>query len=404
MWKKDVLIMYNIHYNIFYNIILYYFSFLFYATYRSYAMAKTFLPEITYMRGLCMLGVIGIHVGSYALQNPLINTQLLSVLEIVSRFSIPTFFFLSAFGLFYHTPTHEPFHYKDFLKRRLSVVLVPYIVWSILYTVYGSLLGHTVVAFLPQYFVPALLFGTASYQLYFLVIIIWFYLFMPLWRYIVKAILPHPIIGLVGLFIVQTIFNYWSSYQLGAIKFSHPALQFLLDMRLNYWVLHYAWVFILGAVIAERYDRVKMLLWQYRALLSIAFVLSVGAMLGGYYYVMGVMNYTRLEAIYTIHQLSPMGMFYTGAAALFFLHMFQVTPLSPAMRVLWDSLGKASYGMYLIHPFILYWTTPLIGKMGYIFTSPVVIVLYLITVIVSYGATTIMLEAPKKLRKLLLGA
>ncbi|ETJ45851.1 hypothetical protein Q604_UNBC00169G0001, partial [human gut metagenome] len=25
------------------------------------AMKKAFLPEITYMRGLCMLGVIGIH-------------------------------------------------------------------------------------------------------------------------------------------------------------------------------------------------------------------------------------------------------------------------------------------------------------------------------------------------------
>ena len=25
------------------------------------------------MRGLCMLGVIGIHVGSYALQNPFVN-------------------------------------------------------------------------------------------------------------------------------------------------------------------------------------------------------------------------------------------------------------------------------------------------------------------------------------------
>ena len=43
-------------------------------------MKKAFLPEITYMRGLCMLGVIGIHVGSYALQNPFVNLELISVL------------------------------------------------------------------------------------------------------------------------------------------------------------------------------------------------------------------------------------------------------------------------------------------------------------------------------------
>ena len=47
------------------------------------------------MRGLCMLGVIGIHVGSYALQNPFVNLELISVLEILSRFGVPAFFFLS---------------------------------------------------------------------------------------------------------------------------------------------------------------------------------------------------------------------------------------------------------------------------------------------------------------------
>ena len=49
-------------------------------------MKKAFLPEITYMRGLCMLGVIGIHVGSYALQNPFVNLELSLALECL-RFS-----------------------------------------------------------------------------------------------------------------------------------------------------------------------------------------------------------------------------------------------------------------------------------------------------------------------------
>ena len=66
-------------------------------------MRKPAIPAITYMRGLCMLGVIGIHVGSYALANLTINIHLLGLLEIVSRFTVPAFFFLSAFGLFYHT-------------------------------------------------------------------------------------------------------------------------------------------------------------------------------------------------------------------------------------------------------------------------------------------------------------
>ena len=83
------------------------------------------------MRGLCMLGVIGIHVGSFALANPQANVQLIGLLEILSRFTVPAFFFLSAFGLFYHTSSFDEFSYKDFLWRRSRVVLFPYIAWSI---------------------------------------------------------------------------------------------------------------------------------------------------------------------------------------------------------------------------------------------------------------------------------
>ena len=50
-------------------------------------MSKRFIRSINYMRGLCMLGVIGIHVGSVALLSPSPNLGLVAVLEILSRFS-----------------------------------------------------------------------------------------------------------------------------------------------------------------------------------------------------------------------------------------------------------------------------------------------------------------------------
>ena len=51
-------------------------------------MSKRFIRSINYMRGLCMLGVIGIHVGSAALSNPTPNLALIGLLEILSRFSV----------------------------------------------------------------------------------------------------------------------------------------------------------------------------------------------------------------------------------------------------------------------------------------------------------------------------
>ena len=145
-------------------------------------MKKAFLPEITYMRGLCMLGVIGIHVGSYALQNPFVNLELISVLEILSRFGVPAFFFLSAFGLFYHTSVEGPFSYKEFMHRRIQVVLFPYITWSIFYLLYTGMTAHNLGNLHPGPLAINLLFGTSMYHLYFMVILLWFYVMMPLWR------------------------------------------------------------------------------------------------------------------------------------------------------------------------------------------------------------------------------
>ena len=43
------------------------------------------------LRGICMLGVIGIHVGSFVLEAPYPNSFLYMLLEILSRYSVPAF-------------------------------------------------------------------------------------------------------------------------------------------------------------------------------------------------------------------------------------------------------------------------------------------------------------------------
>lgn len=366
-------------------------------------MARQFLPEITYMRGLCMLGVIGIHVGSIALSNPAVNTQLVCVLEILSRFTVPAFFFLSAFGLFYHTPTDAPFSYKDFLKRRIQVVLWPYIAWSLLYTVYSAIIGAGWHALSPRYFLAALAFGNAEYHLYFMVILLWFYLMMPLWRKWVKVILKAPIAWLVVIFLVQTAVNFWSSYFAGRITWDQPAIQYAYSMRLNYWVIHYVWIFLLGAVAAERYDSLVEGLWRFRLALTAVFFVSATLMVAGYYYVMIEWHYTVLEAIYTVHQLSPMGMLYTGAATLFFLFSFIVSPMGGGVQAFWQQIGEKSYGIYLVHPFMLVILTALLTKVGRTYTVPTVIGLYICAVGLSYLATLVMDKFPKPLRRILLG-
>lgn len=366
-------------------------------------MRQGLIPEITYMRGLCMLGVIGIHVGSFALGNPQANPMLIALLEILSRFTVPAFFFLSAFGLFYHTPADGPFSYKDFMLRRSRVVVLPYIFWFLFYIIYTGFAVHNFAGLSPRYLIPTLVFGNGYYHLYFMVILIWFYLLMPLWRAMTRMILKSPVVWLTVFFLLQTAFNFWSSYYAGQITFENHWIQYAYSMRLNYWVLHYVWIFLLGAVVAERYEQVVELLWKYRVLITLVFALSVTLMLGSYYYVLDERHYTLLEAIYTIHQLSPMGMLYTGAATIFFLLFFLSSPMSSGTKAFWEQIGETSYGIYLIHPLMLIVLTAFMHLAQLQFSAIIVIGLYICTVCASYLGTLALNRLPKPIRRFLLG-
>lgn len=351
-----------------------------------------------------MMGVIAIHVGAMALANPLANVQLISVLEILSRFAVPAFFFLSAFGLFYHTSIYDTFSYSYFLKRRIQVVLFPYLIWSVLYMLHTALTVHDFGAFHPLQFVKTLAFGTSYYHLYFMVILLWFYLLMPLWRKIVKWILPHAGLWLTLLFFLQMGVDFWSSYIAGkTLVITNPTLKYMFDMRLNYWIILYTWIFLLGAVIAEKYDKAVELMWKGRVFLTVGFIVSVLLMLSAYYYVMGAWHYTLLEAIYTVHQLSPMGVFYTGMGTVFFLFAFRVSPMNESIRAFWEQIGECSYGIYLIHPFMLLIISNLMVYLHLTYTVVHVIAIYWCALGMSYLATLAMKQLPKGIRKYILG-
>ena len=150
-------------------------------------------------------------------KNPFVNSQLISVLEILSRFAVPAFFFLSAFGLFYHTSVNDPFSYKDFRKRRFQVVLYPYIVWSLFYLYLYRNNGAQFGNLHPGPLLVNPLFGNSMYHLYFMVILVWFYVLMPLWRVLVRWILKAPIPWLVILFAIQLGVDFYIILSIGGL-------------------------------------------------------------------------------------------------------------------------------------------------------------------------------------------
>lgn len=353
-------------------------------------MKKPYLLSIEYIRGLAMLGVVAIHTGSqYILLNPTPNIHLVAVFEIVSRFSVPIFFFISAFGLFYKINLDERFEYGKFLRRRFKAVLLPYILWSTLYIVHDNWFNGWQLFPEWDYAAEIYFFGLAKYHLYFLVILIWFYLLMPLWIWIVRRMTPARLILLL---IGQILFDYWSSY--GVLPtFDAPILQMCVKWRLNWLVLHYLFVFVLGGVLAVNSERFFAWCKSNKKIISATFIITLIILVGWYYYLILVEDYSSLSAVNTAHQLSPPGILYTIAASIFFFMLFEFGEFPAQIKNFLSILGKNSYFVYLAHPLAIHYLILDLGKLGLIMTAPNALIFYFVTV----GLTLIASLAVKRL-------
>lgn len=351
-------------------------------------MKKPRLAAIEYIRGISMMGVIGIHVGSDYLSNPSANLHVIALFEVFTRFSVPIFFFISAFGLFYNLDINEPFHYKDFIRRRLRTVLVPYLFWSFLYLTVNHLF-HAAPFPGPSELCRLFFFGITHYHLYFLVILLWFYLLMPVWIAMIRRMNMK---GLALLLLFQIAFNYVSSFSPTLYYYvadlpDDSLLKSLLAYRLNYWVLHYIFIFLLGGWLSVHIDQFHAFMQKHRMGICLFFWASLLSLLG-YYYKLIYSGASLLEGIYSAHQLCPAGVLYTMGASLFFFTLFTYQKYPSFLNPLFSFLGRHSYFSYLAHPLFLTSYSLMLAQSGYIMTAPLSLLMYFL-VLFSVLATAV---------------
>lgn len=339
---------------------------------------KERLPELDYIRGISMLGVIGIHIGSQYLMNPTPNIHLVALFEIFTRFSVPIFFFVSAFGLFWHLDLNSAFDYRRFYYRRAKSVLVPYLFWSLFYILHYTVLYRSTMLLHVKEIIKYLIFGFGSFQLYFMVILMWFYLLMPLWIPIVKRLTIRHLSVLLA---VQIAFNYWSCYILRPTVFSNPYVSYLIAQRLNYWVFHYLFIFLAGAYCAVHWQKFKAYIDSHLRSLSLFFLLTGAGLLCHYYYLVRYAGYRPEWAINVAQQLSPIGVLYTLACSLFFFSLFRSQTFPLCLRKILELCGYHSYFAYLFHPIMITYVGFVIAGLGYVHTAPVIGCYYLAVVI-----------------------
>ncbi len=338
---------------------------------------KERLPELEYIRGISMLGVIGIHIGSQYLMNPTPNIHLVALFEILTRFSVPIFFFISAFGLFWKRDLEAKMDYRDFYLRRAKSVLVPYLFWTFFYIIHYTVLYRSTMLLHVKEIIKYLIFGFGSYQLYFMIILMWFYLLMPLWIPIVKRLTVRC---LAILLVVQIAFDYWSCYILKPTDFSNPYISYLIAQRLNYWVLHYFFIFLTGAYFAVHWNKCKSYIDSHLPSLFCFFLITGGGLLMHYYYLIKYADYRPEWAINVAQQLSPIGILYTLACSLFFLSLFRKVSFPLFLSSFLGTLGYHSYFAYLFHPIAITYVGFIIAWLGYVYTAPVISCYYIAVV------------------------
>jgi len=177
-------------------------------------------PELDFIRIICIFSVIMIHTTTKVLAisgNDLVNYPFTLFLNQLTRFAVPIFFIISAFGL--KLNYSYDFKYLPYLWQRLSKLFLPYLFWTLIYS-------YLVYPHSSQSVFQALLLGSASYQLYFIPSLFLFYLFFPLMSSYINY-LNHWLFMTILLIIELTLLSLDYYYQ--PLSFAHPINVFLLN-------------------------------------------------------------------------------------------------------------------------------------------------------------------------------
>ncbi|GEM_PF-135993 len=153
---------------------------------------KEHIPQLQLVRAIAIIGVLSVHASAAATVTMKDSAYffLYNFANTFMRFGTPTFILLSSFVLFY-SYYNRPLDgklIKGFYKKRLLYIIIPYILFSAIYFVYGKIranLPYLTSDALLQ-FLEKLAKGEVYAHLYFIFISVQFYLLFPLLLWVVK--------------------------------------------------------------------------------------------------------------------------------------------------------------------------------------------------------------------------
>ncbi|MHA6480470.1 acyltransferase [Paenibacillus sp. strain BS8-2] len=297
---------------------------------------KSNIIEIGIVRAIAIIAVVLIHVTaspSYSIPWGSLSAPFYLLANQLSMFAVPLFLLLSGLVLFYRY--HDDWSMRQalaFYKKRLKYIVLPYLVWSLIYYLYNQWVYGKSLTFEIVSFAKLLIWGDANYHLYFMAIIIQLYLIFPLLMGLIRWLkLKAWHVAVLGI-AVQITFLY--------IHNEIYKFEYATTIILNYFA-----VFGIGAAIGMVYEAFAKR-WIHAAwtgplamLVGFMYMLCLLSAKSGVMYPMPI--YITLYSIYAV--LIGVTLIWGGK-----LIAERATRLTGWLL----ALGSASFGIYFIHPAI----------------------------------------------------
>lgn len=332
---------------------------------------KQEISSIFYIRIMAMLMVVLVHTTAqiFHLFEPFTyQHQFYHFINRIIRLESSLFIMLVGIVFFYNYRTRELTKdvFKSYWKKRVTYILIPYIIWSIFYEFFNVHLGAR--TFNLEEVWHRLLNGKSHYQLWFIYLIVQFYLVFPLILVVVRrSAFLRKHFWLIG-FLIEFIF-------------------FVLNMKYRFtsahFFLNYFAAFSLGAWIGLHYEAVSAKIRGWKIALA-----GAGSLLCGIIYVS--IHYRNLfgdPVTIPIPYYRLIGIIFLTLGALFFFYISEkfVGLFGRNFTGKLKYVASYSFGYYLVHPFVLYYVMLFFPTKGTGLSWHVMIWFqYLLTIIVCY--------------------
>lgn len=316
---------------------------------------RSHLYEIDLVRVVTAICVVGVHATFFTLflNTTALGAQLQNGVIDALHFTREVFLSITAFVMVY-VYARRPFPVWTFWRKRGLGVLLPYIFWSLVYVWLG--VPHNPIQNWLSTALVDILTGNASFQLYFILLSIEFYLILPLFLPAIQRLGErHPWRLLIASGALQVVLLFVDHNYIEAGPFTRTQLgQFVNSYQASFLPL-YQFYAVLGGLAALHAGRLRSFVQKHSAWVLAASAIGLGALWLRY----GVDVWVEHQSdAYNTSVFQPVMVFYAAAVALF-LYWLGVkwasarSPEAPRGQGFMSLLSDATFGIYLIHPLIL---------------------------------------------------